>query len=213
VAAEQSQSSPFLHRLCTLAKSITAALAGIFSLHLLHSRALFAADCFGFLCLQAAELAAAVAADNSRAEAIFISGATGKFSDFINGIFDPTGEKGLDGRILYKNRSGDGSSGGKGGFWIVHAAGRWMFQNELGKGTDVSVAMFRGGCALEACKDKILSVYDGEAFEEQPDVKMATGAEAKAQASGASSIGHTCLRTSLFAFLAHLFVLQAAARS
>jgi hypothetical protein len=45
----------------TLAKSITAAHAAIFSLHLLYSCTLFATDCFGFLCLQAAELAAAVA--------------------------------------------------------------------------------------------------------------------------------------------------------
>ena len=137
--------------------------------------------------MQAAALAAAVAADNSRAEAIFISGAIGKFSAFINGIFDPTTEKSLDGRILYKNRSGNGSFGGGQDIWIVHAAGRWLFQNEVGKGTDVSVAMFRGGCALEDCKEKVLSVLDGEAFEEQPNVEMATGAEAEAQASGASS--------------------------
>ncbi len=131
-------------------------------------------------------LAAAVAADNSRAQTIFISGATGKFSAFINGIFNPTGEKSLDGRVLYKNRLGDGSLGGGGeDVWIVHASGRWMFQNEVGKGTDVSrsFAFFQGGCALEDCKEKVLSVLDGEAFEEQPNVKMATCAEAEAQAS------------------------------
>ena len=138
--------------------------------------------------MQAAALAAAVAADNSRAEAIFISGATSKHQQpSFNGIFDPTTEKSLDGRILYKNRLGNGSFGGGQDIWIVHAAGRWLFQNEVGKGTDVSVAMFRGGCALEDCKEKVLSVLDGKAFEEQPNVEMVTGAEAEAQASGASS--------------------------
>jgi hypothetical protein len=138
----------------------------------------------GFVRLQAAELAAAVAADNSRAEAIFFSGATGARSQYINGIFDPTGEKGLDGRIFYKKRSAVNAAA----IWIAHVAGKWLIQPDASKGSTSSIAFFAGGCVLEACKEKVLSVYDGKAFKEEPDIKMATGAEAEAQARGSSSI-------------------------
>ena len=125
-------------------------------------------------------LAAAVAADNSSAEVIFISGACGYHA--INGLFDPTGERSLDGRVLYKHRSVSD-------IWIEHVNGDWSVLLESWKGTERSFAFFHGGCALEACKEKIMSVDTaGDGFEEQPNVKMATGAEAEAQASGASSI-------------------------
>ncbi len=132
-------------------------------------------------------LAATVAADNSRADVIFISGACGPGYHAINGIFDPTGEKSLDGRVLYKHRSVSD-------IWIEHINGDWSILHESWKGTERSYAFFHGGCALEACKEKIMSVdtftgFEENVFEEQPNVKMATGAEAEAQASGASSIG------------------------
>jgi hypothetical protein len=147
---------------------------------------LSANDCFGFLCLQAADIAAAIAADNSRAGAIFISGVTGERSSFINGLFRPTKEMGSDGRVVYAKRTDDGSYWGGETILIIHDNGHWLFQPESVKGSDTSLATFHGWCALEDCKEKILRVYDGEAFKEQPNVKMATGAEA--QASGACSI-------------------------
>jgi hypothetical protein len=132
--------------------------------------------------LQAAEFAAAVAAENSRAEAIFISGATGPNVLNINGFFEPTGEKSPDGRILYKKRFSVPA------IWIAHSSGKWRIQPESSKGTVGSYAHFVGECALEACKEKVMSVYDGKAYKEQPDAKMATGAEAEAQASDVSSV-------------------------
>ncbi len=66
-----------------------------------------------------------------------------------------------------------------------------MFQSEVGKGTDVAVAMFRGGCALEDCKEKVLSVLDGEAFEEQPDVEMAMSTEAQTKGQEALAASST----------------------
>jgi acetyl/propionyl-CoA carboxylase alpha subunit len=96
-------------------------------------------------------LAAAVAADNSRAEAIFISGATSQHQQpSFNGIFDPTGEKSLDGRVLYKHRSVSD-------IWIEHVNGDWSILHESWKGTERSFAYFHGGCAFEACKEKIMS--------------------------------------------------------
>ncbi len=127
--------------------------------------------------MQAAELAAAVAADNSRAEAIFFSGATGKFSVFVNGIFDPTGEKGLDGRILYQNRFDPTTV-------IQHFRGRWQIKDRSVIGKNNRFAEVSGLCPFEACKSKEWEVGNGGAFENQPGVKMVTGAEAEAQASG-----------------------------
>jgi hypothetical protein len=73
--------------------------------------------------MQAAEydaaFARAVADDNARASAVFISGATGPNASNINGFFEPTEEKGADGRILYTKR-GDASK------IIVHFCGTWQ---------------------------------------------------------------------------------------
>jgi hypothetical protein len=132
--------------------------------------------------LQAAALAAAVAADNSRAEAIFISGATSKHQQpSFNGIFDPTREKSLDGRILYKNRFDPTTV-------IEHFGGKWQVKNVGHKGQDSSFASVTGFCPFEACKSKVWQVANGDAFEDQPSVKMVTGAEAEAQASGCSIV-------------------------
>ncbi len=165
---------------CTLVVSliITASHAVISSLYSHQSPALFVTDCFGFLCLQAAVLAAAVAADNSRAEAIFISGATSQHQQpSFNGIFDPTGEKGLDGRVLYKNRLDPTTV-------IEHFGFKWQVKNVGHIGQDTSFAWVTGFCPFEACKSKVWQVANGGEFEDQPSVKMVTGAEAEAQASG-----------------------------
>jgi hypothetical protein len=139
---------------------------------------LFATDCFVFLYLQAAELAAAIAADNSRAEVIFISGATSEHQQpSFNGIFDPTGEKSLDGRIIYKHRFDPTT-------FIEHFGFKWQVKNVGNLGQDTSFASVTGFCPLEACKSKVWLVANGDEFEDQPSVKMVTGAEAEAQASG-----------------------------
>jgi hypothetical protein len=74
--------------------------------------------------------------------------------------------------------------------WIVHVAGKWSIQYDASKGISTSIAFFAGGCALEACKEKVLFYVEGyycpgPVFTEKPDVKMVTGAEAEAQASDA----------------------------
>ena len=66
--------------------------------------------------------AEAVAADNARAVPVFISGATGVNAAVINGFFDPTQEKGLDGRALFCKR-GDTS------VLMEHYAGRWQVKS------------------------------------------------------------------------------------
>ena len=56
----------------------------------------------------AAAEATAVAHDNARAVPVFISGATGVHAAAINGFFEPTQEKGLDGRLILTKRGDAG---------------------------------------------------------------------------------------------------------
>ncbi len=65
---------------------------------------------------------------------------------------------------------------------IEHFGGKW----QVNIGQDISFAAVTGFCPFEACTSKVWQVANGGAldFEEQPSVKMVTGAEAEAQASG-----------------------------
>ncbi len=141
---------------------------------------MLATDCFDCHYLQAAELAAelaaAVSSDNSKAEAIFISGASGKKSGFINGFFDPTGEKSSDGRVIYKNRF-DPS------IVIEHFGGKWQIKPISVIGKNLFIAEVSGGCSLEACKEKVWQVANNGNAEDQLSLKMVTGSEAESQAS------------------------------
>ena len=109
--------------------------------------------------------------------ATFISGATGNFSGYINGMYDPTGEKSSDGHVLYKNRVDPTTV-------IEHFGGKWQIKDVSAIGQNNRLAEVPGFCPFEVCKSKVWHVCTGEAMEEQPGMKMATGAEAEAQASG-----------------------------
>ena len=146
-----------------------------------------------FVFAQGAEHAAAearaVAHDNARAEPVFISGATGVNAARINGVLEPTEEKGVDGRVLYRKR-GDGS------MCMEHFGGKWQVKAVSSKGTAGCYAYVQGGCALAACTSRQWTVsFDGETFSDAPGVKMVTGAEAERKVSG------YCLRAHQHALL------------
>jgi hypothetical protein len=103
---------------------------------------------------------------------VFISGATGVNAAFINGFFEPTQEKGLDGRALYVKR-GDASA------CIEHYGGKWQVKAVSDKGEDGAWAYVAGGCGLEACTSRVWKVGDGKAFHDAPSVKLVLEAEVR----------------------------------
>ena len=108
---------------------------------------------------------------------MFISGATGDNAAFINGFFEPTQEKGLDGRVLYVKR-GDAS------VCIEHHTGDWEVKPVSVKGKGSAWAYVAGGCGLEACTSRVWTVFDGKAWNDVPSVKLVAGAEAQRQVRG-----------------------------
>ncbi len=119
----------------------------------------------------AAAEATAVAADNALAVPLFISGATCVNAAGINGLFEPTQEKGADGRVLYAKR-GDIS------VCMEHAAGTWQIKDVSSKGTDDCFASVEGGCAAEACTSRQWMVsFDSKTFSDAPHVKMVVESE------------------------------------
>ena len=137
----------------------------------------------------AAAEATAVAHDNARAVPVFISGATCVHAANINGFFDPTQEKGLDGRLILIKR-------GDAGMLMEHRDGNWEVKPVSNKGTDNSSAYVEGGCALAACTSRQWRVADGQGgWFDAPGVKMVTGAEAERMVSGC------CLRAHQLALL------------
>ena len=108
---------------------------------------------------------------------VFIRGATGSYAWKINGLFEPTEEKSSDGRVVYKKR-GDADT------IIEHFSGDWQIKRAREKGLSVYCCTFvRGGCALEACADRVWRVVEANAVHDRENVKMSSGAEAEAQAS------------------------------
>ena len=101
-----------------------------------------------------------------------ISGATGDNAARINGFFEPTQEKGPDGRALYVRR-GDASA------CIEHYAGKWQLKPVSDKGKDSASAYVAGGCGLEACTSRVWKVYDGKALNNAPSVKLVAEAEVR----------------------------------
>ena len=95
-----------------------------------------------------------------------ISGATGAKAAAINGVLEPTQEKGLDGRVLYCKR-------GDGRVCMEHFAGKWQVKSVSMKGKNSCYASVAGGCAAEACTSRIWKVWDGKAFADAPLMKMA----------------------------------------
>jgi hypothetical protein len=122
---------------------------------------------------------------------VFISGATGVRAFDINGFFEPTQEKGLDGRVLYAKR-GDRRSFAR---CIGHYGGYWQVKLLSDKGTNGWWAYVAGGCGLEACTSRVWTVNYGsfmnEAWNDAPSVKLVAGAEAQRQVRGG------CLRARL----------------
>ena len=146
-----------------------------------------------FVFAQGAEHAAAearaVAHDNARAAPVVISGATGVNAALINGVLEPTQEKGLDGRVLYRKR-GDGS------VCMEHFGGKWQVKPVSLKGMAGFYACVEGGCALAACTSRRWKVtFDGKNLSDAPGMKMVTGAEAERKVSGC------CLRAHQHALL------------
>jgi hypothetical protein len=96
---------------------------------------------------------------------VFISGATGPHAASINGFYVVTEEKSLDGRLVLSKR-GDPS------VCIEHRGGDWNLLSNKGKAG--CLAYVAGGCVLEDCTSRVWRVSNGEEFDEQPSVKIAT---------------------------------------
>ncbi len=103
---------------------------------------------------------------------MFISGVTGDYAALINGFFEPTQEKGLDGRVLYAKR-------GEARVWIEHCGGKWQVKLVSDKGTDGCWAFVAGCCGLEACTSRVWVLWDGKDFDDAPSVKLVTEAEVR----------------------------------
>ncbi len=102
---------------------------------------------------------------------MFISGAAGIFAASINGFFDPTQEKGADGRVLYAKR-------GDANVCIEHfTTNKWQVKPVSSKGKNEAFAHVQGNCALQACTSLVWMVSDGKTFSEAPVVKIVTEAE------------------------------------
>ena len=103
---------------------------------------------------------------------MFISGAAGIFAASINGFFNPTQEKGADGRVLYAKR-------GDANVCIEHfTTNTWQVKPVSSKGKNEAFASVQGNCALQACTSLVWKVYiDGKTFSEAPVVTIVTEAE------------------------------------
>ena len=100
-----------------------------------------------------------------------ISGAPGPNAGDINGVYEPTQEKGLDGRVLYRKR-GDPS------IIMEHFGWKWQVKPVSSKGTSACTAWVAGGCAAEACTSRMWKVtFDGATFHDAPFVQMVAVSE------------------------------------
>ena len=110
---------------------------------------------------------------------MFIRGATGDNAASINGFFEPTQEKGLDGRVLYARRS-------NASVCIEHYGGNWQVKPLTNKFMGNCLAYVAGGCGLEACTSRVWKVDDGTPgpHVDAPSVKLVAGAEAQRQVRG-----------------------------
>jgi hypothetical protein len=126
-----------------------------------------------------------IADDNKRAKGVMVSGATGPNADLINGVYEPTQEKGLDGRVLYRKR-GDPS------MIMEHRDGNWEVKPVSHKGADACTAYVAGGCAAEACTSRMWMELVGATHQDAPSVKMVAESE----------VSSCCVKSQ--AFLTHL---------
>lgn len=88
----------------------------------------------------------------------------------INGVFEPTQENGLDGRVLYTKR-------GDTRVIIEHHGGFWRITHAKFKGKNNTYAHVPGGAALEACRTLVWDVWDGNEYVAAPGFNMCREAE------------------------------------
>jgi hypothetical protein len=129
----------------------------------------FSSDVLCFFAQAAAE-EMSISNDNAHAAPVVISGATGANAARVNGVYEPTEEKGVDGRVLYRKR-GDPSK------CMEHRGGNWEVKQVSRKGTAAGFAFVAGGCAAEACTSRKWRLADGGPFQDAPSVKMVAESE------------------------------------
>jgi hypothetical protein len=85
-------------------------------------------------------------ADNSQAKCILLSGAYGKYEDFVNGAYEPTSVQPIRyGRMRYRKL-------GHSHILIEHHKSFWCVKNEADKDAQTICAKVAGDCALESCE-------------------------------------------------------------
>ena len=88
----------------------------------------------------------------------------------------------MDGRVLYKKRGDDRSDSEIIEHFEMQGVVKWHIKPVSSKGKGSFHAVIDGGCALEACVDRV--------WKNQESMKMWTGAEAEAQASSLNARMH-----------------------
>ena len=102
----------------------------------------------------------------------------GVYSAVINGFFEPTQEKGGDGRVIYAKRD-------EPSVCIEHFGGHWQVKSMSERGTDNCFATVEGDCAIEACTSRVWYLWDDHAgWNDAPDVRMLKGKAAERQVRG-----------------------------
>jgi hypothetical protein len=146
-----------------------------------------------------------IADENTRCTHVYFSGATGPMAELINGLFEPK-EYGDDGRRSYRGMYRDKFKEVLercGGFedvlqvplrraycWVpaefevvlLHRGGFWEIRILTSK-RSLCIARAEGGCALELCKSRPWSVFEGgeQAGRVQHSIIIETGASATAR--------------------------------
>jgi hypothetical protein len=127
---------------------------------------------------QAAEHTAAVACsiaeDNARAVPVLISGAAGPYEKSMNGLFTPSSERSLDGRVIYKMCH-------SAHMIIEHHDGQWAIKPLPDKGVGAMQGGVVGGCAFESCNGRVWFVGNSGKWEEQPEVAISFGVDVEVQ--------------------------------
>jgi hypothetical protein len=112
---------------------------------------------------------------------VIISGATGQMAPFVNGIFDPTKKKGLDGRVLYAKREKTHTYDETPTVWIEHQMDMWCVKPASARGKDQNWANVAGGCGLEACTSRVWNLWDDtlKTYNCAADMKLVAEAEVR----------------------------------
>lgn len=114
--------------------------------------------------------------ENTSAQVVHISGASGPNSKLLNGTYDPTKEK-YSGRIRYAKRN-------EADVWIEFGFGRWQIKKTSDKGKNIGTACEAFFTAAWSSLESFVGrcswlVWIGSSWEEQRAVKMEIGAAAE----------------------------------